>query len=439
MRLPSLPLAVACLLLLPLSAPAWGQDGPDKEEPAAAAAGEEGAEEEPERFEWGGAVSLVANAASGAYFGSPDQPDPGGDYLWGEGYVSIGLTWRPAGWVTIDAAGGGSFTLGDDVYGYDTDAKALVERLSVAFPDIGGSGVSVTLGRQNLTIGDGFIVADGYRNEKTAVWLIPFTFFDALVVDWERDGFAVKGLGGLLGNTTFDYSLEDGYFGGADLGWSKEEGPSVGVLYLGRADSGPQDNDAEVLSVRGSVPIGPVTLNGEYAWEFGSIGPASYDASAWNAAIRWTLPTEQESYLRLRYAFFSGDDPDTEDQEGYYSWFYGKEGWSEWYIGELVGSTLNDNTDEKVLWLEGAWSPSETLILRALVHRIWVDTGSYHEVPAGAGDEFADEVDLNFEWTINDAWGLWGYVGWARPLDAAEASYGDDSYLGGALVLDWSF
>ncbi len=164
-----------------------------------------------------------------------------------------------------------------------------------------------------------------------------------------------------------------------------------------------------------------------------------YDASAWNAAVRWTLPSEFESYLRLRYAFFSGDDPGTEDQEGYYSWFYGKDGWSEWYIGELVGSTLNDNTDEKVLWLEGAWSPSDVLILRALVHRIWVDTGAYHEVPEGAGNEFADELDLNFEWTINDSWGLWGYLGWARPLDAAKASYGDDSFLGGAVVLDWTF
>lgn len=432
--------AAACLLFFVPSGPAHGQDAPDSADPPTASAVEAATEEEPETFEWGGAVSLVANAASGAYFGSPDQPDPGGDYAWGEGYLSIGLTWRPAGWVTLDAAGGGSFTLGDDVYGYDTDGKAVVERLAVAFPDIGGSGISVTVGRQDLLIGDGFIVNDGYRNEKTAIWLIPFSFFDALVVDFERGGLAAKALGGLLGNTTFDYSLEDGYFGGADLSWSKgEAGPVVGVLYLARADSGPRDNDAEVLSVRGSLPVGPLTFNGEYAWEFGSIGPASYDASAWNAAVRWTLPTEFESYLRLRYAFFSGDDPETGDQEGYYAWFYGKEGWSEWYIGELVGSTLNDNTDQKVLWLEGAWSPSEGLILRALIHRIWVDTGSYHEVPDGAGDEFADELDLNFEWTINDFWGLWGYVGWARPLDAAAASYGEDSFLGGALVIDWSF
>lgn len=437
--------AVSALLVL-LAAPLTLPGTAAQQEPASSllppevAAKEAATEEAPKTFEWGGAVSILANAASGAAFGSPDQPDPGSDYFWGEGYVSIGLTWRPAGWVTIDAAGGASFTLGDDVYGSDTDGKALVERLSVAFPDIGGSGISITAGRQNLKIGDGFLVSDGYRDEKTAGYLVPFSFFDALVVDWEREGFAVKALGGLLGNTTYDYSQEDGYFGGADLSWSKgEEGPGLGVLYLARADSGPLDNDAEALSVRGSLPVGPVTFNGEYAWEFGSIGPSTYDASAWNAAVRWTLPSEFESYLRLRYAFFSGDDPRTEDQEAYYAWFYGKDGWSEWYIGELVGSTLNDNTDEKVLWLEGAWSPSDVLILRALVHRIWVDTGAYHEVPEGAGNEFADELDLNFEWTINDSWGLWGYLGWARPLDAAKASYGDDSFLGGAVVLDWTF
>jgi len=434
------PLVLVVLLLAPLALPgAAAQEEPTHGRPAVPDEAAKEAEDEEKVFSWNGDLKLAGLAQRGQYFGSADQPDPDGNYAWGEGGLLLEAHWRPADWVRFDVGGAATWTLGDDAYGTGTETQFLFYRAEVLFPDIGGSGVDVTIGRQNVQVGDGLLISDAFRSEKAALWLNPIYFLDALRVDWNGDsGFGATGYAFLLDRTTGE--TEDGYGWGAELRWkSSEEGPEVAFDYVARHDTGPLSNDARAAWLRGTLPFGPVTLGGDYVWEFGRIGDADYDAGAWYAYLKWALPTELDNYFTLHYAFFSGDDPATPEQEGYFPWYYGDTDWSQWFIGDIVGSTLNDNTDEKALWLEAAWTPVEPLLLRAYLHRLWVDTGAYHGVPPGVGNEFADEVDLTAEWTISERFDLWGVIGWARPLEAAEAVYGDDTIEEIAAVFEWHF
>ncbi len=437
-------LALAVLLLVPLALPSPAA----QEEPAAgnppAASDEPKPSAEPKEadekaFSWNGTLKIAGMAQRGQYFGSPEQPNPDGKYRWSEGDLQLEARWRPADWVRLNVGGAATWTLGDDAYGTGTTTQFLFYLADLEFPDIGGSGVDVTIGRQDISIGDGLVIGDGFRSEKAALWLNPFYFFDAVKVDWNgASGLGATGYAFLLDRTTGQ--TEDGYAWGAELRWRKgDEGPEVGVDYVARHDTSPAANDARAAWVRGHVPAGPFRFGGQYVWEFGTVGGADYDASAWQALARWNLPTELDNYFALNYAFFSGDDPATPEQEGYFPWYYGDQDWSQWFIGDIVGSTLNDNTDEKALWLEAAWTPIEPLLLRAYLHRFWVDTGAYHGVPEGVGNEFADEVDLTWEWTISERFDLWGIVGWARPLEAAKAVYGDDTIEEVAAVFEWHF
>lgn len=437
-------LALVVLLAAPLALPfASAQEEPTHGRPPAALdeppPGEAEEEAGARGFAWGGTLKIAGLAQRGQYFGSPDQPDPDGNYAWGEGVLLLEAAWRPADWVRFAVGGAANATFGDDAYGTETDSQFQFFQAELVFPDIGGSGVELALGRQALEIGDGLVLADGFRSEKAALWLNAMTYFDAVEVSWDSDfGLGATAYGFLLGRTTGE--SEDGYAWGAELRFrGGDEGPLAAVDYVARHDSGPLSNDARAAWVQGSFPFGPVTFGGDYAWGFGEVGGTDYDATAWYAYFRWALPTELDNYLTLHYASFSGDDPGTAAQEGWFPWHYGDADWSQWFIGDLVGSTLNDNTDQKALWLEAAWTPLEPLLLRAYLHRIWVDTGAYHGVPEGAGDAFADEIDLTAEWTISERFDLWGVLGWARPLEAAKAVYGGDTIEEIAAVFEWHF
>jgi hypothetical protein len=437
-------LALVVSLFAPLALPgAAAQEGPAPKRPAGTsgepAEAADSEDSEAKVFSWNGDLKIAGLAQRGQYFGSPDQPSPDGKYAWSEGALMLEAHWRPADWVHFDVAGAATWTIGDDAYGTGSEAQFLFYRALVEFADIGGSGVGVTIGRQDLGIGSGLVISDGFRSEKAALWLNPIWFFDAVKVDWDGEsGLGASGYAFLLDRTTGE--PENGYGWGAELRWQVlEEGPEVAFDYVARHDTSATDNDARAAWLRSTLPFGPVTFGGDYVWEFGRIGGVPYDAGAWYAYLKWSLPTELDNYFTLHYAFFSGDDPATPEQEGYFSWYYGDADWSQWFIGDIVGSTLNDNTDEKTLWLEAAWTPIEPLLLRAYLHRMWVDTGAYHGVPEGVGKEFADEVDLTAEWTISERFDLWGVIGWARPLEAARAVYGDDAIEEIAAVFEWHF
>lgn len=405
-------------------------------------------EETPEkRLTWSGAVGVNAYALRGAYLGSPDQPKPSGDYSWVESLARVGLTWSVSDHVSVSAGAAGVFTLAADPFGLDDDGTAIVESAKVALTDLFTPGLDVTVGRQDLKIGDGFLVQDGYWDHKANVWSIPLTFWDAARVDYRRGDFAGTALAAKL-SSSYGY---DGAMYGVDLAWvpgraaaaaaADEEAPKtfVGLSAFAREDHGEADDDARVLSLRASAPLGPLTFAGEYALQGGRRADVPLGGEAWHADARWDLPVGHAPYLFASYLHFSGDDPTTSDDETFAWRHYSSEDWSHYYLGEVAGSSLFANTDLDVLKLEAGVEVVESLSFRLFYLDLRSDTGSYWAVPDGAGDRLAKEWDAVLSWTPNDATELWVLVGQARPGGAGKAIYGPDASTLWSAGFSWSF
>jgi hypothetical protein len=411
---------------------------------AGAAAAEDEAKPE-KKLTLSGEVGLNAYLLRGAYFGSPDQPAADGEYGWLESVARVGLSWSVSDHVSLDVGAAGLSTLSADPFGLDDDGTAVVESAKLAVTDLFTPGLDVTIGRQNLKIGDGFLVQDGYYDDKANIWSIPLTYWDAARVDYRRGDFAGTAFAARL-SSSYGY---DGEMYGADLAWvpgrkptdgdGTEEAPNtyVGLSGFTRRDDGEADDDASVLSLRGSAPVGPVTLAGEYALQGGRRAGVSLGGEAWHADARWDLPFDGAPYLFASYLHFSGDDPTTADDESFAWQHYSSEDWSHYYLGEVAGSSLFVNTDLDVLKLEGGVEIGETLSFRLFYLDLRLDTGAYWG--SGSGDSLAKEWDAVVTWMPSDATEVWLLYGQARPGSAGAAIYGPDTSNLFSAGFSWSF
>lgn len=423
------------------------------------AAGPASAEDEaaPKRLTFSGSLGVNAYALRGAAFGAPDQPKPGANYGWLESVGRVGLAYAFSDQVSVSAGVAGVFTLDADPFGVSDDGTALVESATLAITDLFTPGLDLSVGRQEMKIGDGFLVQDGYYDDKGAVWSIPLTFWDAARVDYRRGDFSGTAFGASL-SSSFGY---DGQLWGLDFAWTPgrkmadagngaEPGAEAGAAdeppttYLAlsgfaRQDSGAADDDARLLSLRGSVPVGPVTLAGEYAFQGGRRQGVSVGGEAWHADARWDLPLGLSPYLFASYLHYSGDDPASASDENFIWRNYSSEDWSHYYLGEIVASSLLVNTDLNVLKLEGGFEIGEQLSLRLFYLDLKSDTGAYWEVPEDAGDSLGREFDAVLTWAPNEATELWVLYGQARPGSAGEALWGTRTSHFYSAGFAWSF
>ena len=128
---------------------------------------------------WTGGIGVNAYYLQGAYLGSPDQPGKDPTYGWVETIGRAGLAWSVSDHVTVSGGVAGLFTLWADPFGLDDDGAAVVESAKLAVTDLFTPGLDVTIGRQEMKIGDGFLVQDGYYDHAANVWSIPLTFWDS--------------------------------------------------------------------------------------------------------------------------------------------------------------------------------------------------------------------------------------------------------------------
>ena len=117
-----------------------------------------------------------------AYFAPAPKPHT----TWGEGFTRLRVNyggpsglWGSVGGVTMGTAG--------TDYAENRDVgDGMLDQLEVGLSRIGDTGLSVVAGRQDLMVGDGFLIGDGYSDGRAALWNIPLNFYDAGRVDWKR-------------------------------------------------------------------------------------------------------------------------------------------------------------------------------------------------------------------------------------------------------------
>ncbi|MCG8531320.1 MAG: alginate export family protein, partial [Desulfovibrionales bacterium] len=305
----------------------------------------------------------------------------------------------------------------------------------VKWSDMLGSAMDLTLGRQNIQLEKQFIMGIA-REPGPGVWLCnPKSFSFGARLDgnfgpltttafWARsdkyrdaleDDVKTYGL-----NLHYDFSETASIYGGVFM---KDE-PKAGDTLLDKFE-----NDTTTYDLGGEIAFGALQLEGELALQTGDVTDKAgkeYDRESmayWASATYW-FPAKYSPYLRLMHQNFSGDGNAADGKvKGYDSMFSGASSWNHFFVGEMVGEAQLTNTNKQNWIVEAGFSPVETLSVSLMYIQ--------HTLNEGAGpDDWADEVNLFFDWFATDnIFVHWG-MGMAMPGDAAVATYGDDDNAG---------
>ena len=380
-----------------------------------------------------------------------------GDAQWGEGYLkpSLSLDYDTpgAGVLYGGVAGVGSLTVGDGDAGGFTDGgdkKLSLEALyggwrsgALWAESLGEDALDLSAGRQDFQVGDGFLIWDGNFDNRGdgAYWLGPRTAFEfaglARVNTSPLGGqtFFLRADGDQghteLGGVNVDFGLGD--FGLGDDG-------VIGAMYLQITDA---DARFEAEMPRDGMQLATLRLNdvrvpgfadagifAQYARQFGDGDDVDFDAQAFYVEpfynFSW-LPWAPT--LAYRFAYFSGDpDPDDDEREDFDPLFYDySRGWGTWTQGEIVGEYLLFNSNQVNHMVHLSATPTEAVSIGALYYHFDLAEQNYFGTPVEDKD-FADEVNVYVDWTVNDNLLIGALSGVAWPGEAAEELFGDDPF-----------
>ncbi|WP_413044084.1 hypothetical protein [Pseudomonas sp. YJ42] len=377
-----------------------------------------------------------------------------GSSSWQEAYLKYGFSFSQGLSGSGDQAYGAlnwvsSGTFGDgDAAGWSNGSERTTKvedaylgwRSGNRFAALGENGVDVSFGRQNIVIGDGFLVsgdalnfgrevADGMLDRGGAYYITPRKAFDKT---------AVLRLGG-----------EQGLRG--DLMWLKSDNRSqgrpemavatlenvtdkgtVGLTYLDVLDTDEEFDFVDRKGIRtyslraqGNAGVENLFLSGEYAHQDKNDG----NENAWYLEAGWTFSDIAWSpSVNYRYSRFSN---------AYDPLFYGNgRALGTWFQGEVASNyagPFNSNTRVHHIGLKAA--PAENLTVGALMYR-------FETIDSNAG-AFADlggkEIDLYAEWAARDNLFIIPVVGFYKPNESL-ANGGsqignDDTNLYGQLLV----
>lgn len=360
-----------------------------------------------------------------------------GRSTWQEGYVKFGVTGQgELGQESAIYAGASvlsSGTWGDgDAAGFTTgtERKTAWEDLYVGWksgnliPWLGKDGMDISVGRQRLAIGDGFVVDDDIFNygdgfgkafdRGGAYYLSPRRAFDKTVV------MHVGGDSGLRGDLAWAQSnnmaQSNTSFALANIEHISKAG-TYGFMYL--RGLGVRDNDTfaymserngmNLYNIRASSNVGTenFALSGGYVWEDkktpGSAGYAQADYTFSSAS--W------KPKLTYRYSRFS---------QHYDPMFYGFSNKSgAWWQGDVAGSYAGPfNSNAEVHHFGVNMQPLESLSVGALLYDFrTLDTRN-------AANLDAREIDLYLSWTFAKHYTLMPLIGYYDPSSTANGGNG---------------
>jgi len=297
-------------------------------------------------------------------------------------------------------------------------------------PSLGDDGLEFSAGRQNLVIGDGFLIngdslnfgeglnGAGYNfNRGGAYWLAARKAFDRTAV--ARIGGAEGLRADLFWLESDNHAQADTELAGVNLEHVGAQG-TFGLAYIEGLDV--NDKYAEVLGYtsrdgqetlslryQGNAGIENLFLSGEYVDQTQG-DDSRRDADAWYLEAGWTFANLPWSpSVNYRYAEFDEDfDP----------LFFGfNRGYGTWFQGEVAANYAGPfNSDATVQHVGIKASPSGTLSVGALFF-------DFSDTAAGSGALDGQELDLYAEWVVSEHLILSPLVGFYSP-DNSDAEGG---------------
>lgn len=353
-----------------------------------------------------------------------------GSSSWREGYVKYGISFdqglagsgtgygavnllSSATWGDGDAAG---FTNGSERTTKIEDAY-LGWRSENIFETVGEDGVDLSFGRQNIKIGDGFLIngdalnlgdglADGEFDRGGAYWLAARKAFDQTAV------LRLGGNEGLRGDLMWLKSDNRAQAKPEMLVGTLEHVSEAGTLGLTVIDIRDIDQQfaspaqlgrdgMKTYSVRGqgNAGVNDLFLSGEYAWQDRKTGDKE---DAWYLEAGWTFSEVTWSpSINYRYSRFS---------ESFDPLFFGfSRGYGTWFQGEVAANYAGPfNSNSQVHHVALKVSPLENLSVGAL----WFD---FNTLDRDLGNFDGRELDFYAEWAVSDNLIVMPVVGLYQP------------------------
>jgi hypothetical protein len=340
------------------------------------------------------------------------------------------------------------------------------------------SPLSVTLGRQEIVLGDGLILANPYpdpRNVPTANAIVADDLsarraFDAIraILDydpWTINLIAVKlaetqnvPSGGSVDNDQDLYVANLGYkFGQYNAeaeGYLAYKRDQAKTLQLTKYDGTGiterrtfEDADIYTLGLRSSLePVERLTLKGEVAYQFGELkdksvtsgdysdsNPKDIDIKAWALDLGGTYAIDYtwSPKIGLKYAYRSGEGN---------SWSGDYESWDPLYESQVNGVVANaltlgnnkfqlNNTNMNIIGVNASIVPIEGLTVGVDYYRYILDekldTGSDISTIYRNDNDYGDEVDISLKYAYTPDVSLGLLYGIFIPGGAFEKKYDD--------------
>lgn len=331
------------------------------------------------------------------YFGKT-----GNGSSWQEGYLKAGFSGSHALSEVNSLYGGLNFvssgTWGDGDAGGNTDGSERRTAVEDAFIGFRTDNLDLSFGRQNFSIGDGFLIngdalnlGEGVfpdSNRGGAYWLAARKAFNQTAIA------RIGGEDGLRGDLFYlesdNKAQSEVELGGANIEYVTETG-TFGATYikgLDAVDNAKRDGQ-KTVSVRfqGNAGVENLFLSAEYADQ--SQGDNSDDANAWYAEAGWTF-SDVAWAPQLTYRY-------TKYEENFDSLFFGfNRGYGTWFQGEVAANYAGPfGSSATIQHVALKASPTEMLSVGALYFD-FSDSTTF-----GANSD-GHEIDLYAEWVVTD-------------------------------------
>jgi len=357
-----------------------------------------------------------------------------GSSSWREGYIKYGLSFD-TGLADFGTAYGAGNMLSSGTWG-DGDAAGFTDgterttkfedaylgwRSGKLFEAMGDDGVDLSFGRQNIVVGDGFLidgdalnlgkgVADGEFNRGGAYYLAARKAFDETAVlrlggkeGWRSDLMWLKSNNRAQAKTemyvgTLEHVAEAGTIGFTYIDTNDVDKQYASPLQLER-----DGMKTYALRATGNAGVKDLFLSGEYAEED---KPNASNEDAWYLEAGWTFSDAiWAPYVGYRYSRFS---------ENYDTLFYGfSRGYGTWFQGEVAGNYAGPfNTNSRIQNVSLKVSPLENLSVGVLLF-------NFDTIDRNLGNTDGQEVDLYAEWHVNDHLTVMPLIGLYSPDKSA--------------------
>ncbi len=373
------------------------------------------------------------------------------DYEWVDGVFKLNTTVRLKSNVEFKVGLIYSGTFGEDYFGFEDTEDFDADEAYIKFNKVFNMPVDLTIGRQIITVEKGFLMSEGNLDFTTAVYTnaekaAPF----AVRADIALGPVTLLAYGesiatdDIFANLTGKGEDIEAYGLNADAALAEGKNVYAGVIDWD-AELGDAQNDYVTYYAGTDLTFGPIHFEAEYAIQTGDNIAADgtttdQEATAYFAFLKYTMEDVRlMPWIEVGTYSFSGDDPNSTDNEGFNSMTLGFPDWGKFSPGEVFGEQFyfggNNYTDYMV---QVGFMPKETMQIRLQYHHVLLeeDTGF-------SDDALYDEYNLFFEFFPNDKLYCGVMLGMAEPdtgheelmdllgisSDASETSYAVMPYL----------